>query len=83
MSQCYCDKDIVGDFWKQKYKHVGEMDYEQLRETTMDPLTRVLKKVTINDAERASNAFKVCMGNQAELRRIFIEANAHLVDLDF
>lgn len=67
----------------QRFKGLGEMNYQQLKETTMDPLTRVLKKVTIKDAERAQEAFNICMGSQAELRREFIEANAHKVNMDF
>ena len=58
------------------------MDPEQLKETTMDPRTRTLKRVTMEDAEAAAEVFNICMGRRAELRRDFIEANAHLVNLE-
>ena len=66
----------------QRYKGLGEMNPEELWETTMDPAHRVLKKVNIEDAEEADKVFEILMGSEVPPRKSFIQSNAKLAEID-
>ena len=67
----------------QRYKGLGEMNADQLWETTMDPSNRVLAQVKVEDAEKADAIFSKLMGTEVELRKNFIQSRAKFAkDLD-
>lgn len=70
------------DFKLQRYKGLGEMDAEQLWETTMNPATRMLKQVEIEDAQAASDLTALLMGNEVQPRKEYIYSNATEANLD-
>ena len=72
----------TGKFTLQRYKGLGEMDADQLWETTLNPETRMLKRIEIDDARLASDITSVLMGNDVPPRRAFIYEHAQDAELD-
>src|SRR3989304_2130996 len=66
----------------QRFKGLGEMNPEELWETPMDPMHRILKKVNIDDAEEANKIFDILMGSEVPPRKSFIQSNAKLAEID-
>ena len=75
-------KTHTGDFTLQRYKGLGEMDAQQLWETTLDPEHRVLKQVEIEDARMASEITEMLMGSDVPPRRQFIYEHADEAEID-
>ncbi|MBR5102507.1 MAG: DNA topoisomerase IV subunit B, partial [Muribaculaceae bacterium] len=83
--QQFIDKYAAGverNVTVQRFKGLGEMNAEQLRETTMDPESRMLKRVNISDAAEADRIFSMLMGEDVAPRRKFIEDNATYATID-
>jgi DNA gyrase subunit B len=71
--------------WKdpiQRYKGLGEMDANQLAETTMDPRHRTLRRITVDDAEDAAEVFELLMGSDVAPRKEFLVQGAYDVDVE-
>jgi len=83
LQQTLAELEKSGRGWKdpiQRYKGLGEMDARQLRETTMDPASRTLRRINVADAEAASRVFDLLMGSEVPPRKEFIVSGAHRLD---
>ena len=75
-------KELGGNVIVQRFKGLGEMNPDQLWETTMDPKDRLLKRVMIEDAVEADRTFSILMGSEVEPRKNFIVEKAHEAQID-
>lgn len=75
-------KEKASKIHVQRYKGLGEMNADELWETTMDPSKRVLKQVAVHDAETANKVFEMLMGSEVPPRKTFIQSNAKMANLD-
>jgi len=83
MRKTVADLEKQGRRWKepiQRYKGLGEMDASQLRETTMDPTKRTLRRITMADVAGAKGVFELLMGNEVAPRKEFIVEGAAALD---
>lgn len=77
------EKEMEGKTYTiNRFKGLGEMNYDELSETTMNPKTRILKQITVEDAEEADKTFDMLMGKEVAPRKHFIQANAASANLD-
>lgn len=74
--------DLTKPYDIQRYKGLGEMNPQQLWDTTMNPETRLLKRINIEDAQKADEVFRMLMGEEVPPRKKFIQTHAHLATLD-
>ena len=76
------EKEVESKISIQRYKGLGEMNAEELWETTMDPARRVLKQVTVEETGAADKVFDILMGSDVPSRKSFIQSNAKMANLD-
>ncbi|MEK7558393.1 MAG: DNA topoisomerase subunit B [Patescibacteria group bacterium] len=76
------DKKRVTKISVQRYKGLGEMNHDELWETTMDPTSRIIKKVSIDDVQDADKVFETLMGTDVPARKSFIQSNAKMANID-
>lgn len=71
-----------GNYELRRFKGLGEQSVEELAESTMSPINRTLKQITMEDAEKVANMFNALMGESSTLRKKFIEENAFRANID-
>jgi DNA gyrase subunit B len=78
----YRQKHAKDKYTLNRFKGLGEMNPEQLGETTLDPKTRTLKRINLDEAKEVADTFEVLMGKNVLPRRQFIESNSDKIDID-
>jgi DNA gyrase subunit B len=78
----YRQKHAKEKYTLNRFKGLGEMNPEQLGETTLDPRTRTLKRINLDEAKEVADTFEVLMGKEVLPRRQFIESNSDKIDID-